>query len=492
MNKLKVKSKHLVLGLLMVVFGSYSAMANNIQVSNVSLVGQNTVDNYSMIKFDLSWDNSWRISTSPTNHDAAWIFIKYRRKIEKVWHHAKLHWVSGAGAADGHTEPSNSYIRSTDDNGGTSNGIMVRRKYTGQGTINFNNIKLRWDYGVDGLLDDDSVEVSVFAIEMVYVNFGSFYVGNNNNSGSFFKYPNFPSVYHITSESSKSLGNVAGNLDINSLSFPNGTTLPVAFPKGYNSFYCMKYEITQGQYVDFLNYLTVGQSDTRYMDKFGSDGNMIKLDNLTDTYSSLSPFVACNWTSRSDIFAYLDWAALRPMSELEYEKACRGPKPTLPNEFIWGTNFITSSNYTISSSNSNAAAISSGFSTTKGNAAWYATVNGPVRCGIFAANVNNIGRQSSGATYYGIMEMGGNVSEIVVNIAAANGRSFTRVNGDGILSVYGEANTTSWPVTGDGVGYRGGSWDDFYHFIQTSQRIEADLSPMYLIRKNDFGGRGVR
>lgn len=50
--------------------------ANNITVSNTNLTGQNTTDDYGMVQFDLSWDNSWRTSSEPNNWDAARVFVK--------------------------------------------------------------------------------------------------------------------------------------------------------------------------------------------------------------------------------------------------------------------------------------------------------------------------------------------------------------------------------------------------------------------------------
>ena len=67
--------------LLLVVVASLSVSttnANNIQVSNVAIVGQNTTDQFSFVRFDVSWDNSWRTSTLESNWDAAWIFVKIR------------------------------------------------------------------------------------------------------------------------------------------------------------------------------------------------------------------------------------------------------------------------------------------------------------------------------------------------------------------------------------------------------------------------------
>tara|TARA_R110000737_G_scaffold271306_2_gene278375 strand:- start:139 stop:354 length:216 start_codon:yes stop_codon:yes gene_type:complete len=50
--------------------------ANNIEISNISLTGQNTVDNHTLVQFDLTWENSWRINSGPSNYDGAWVFIK--------------------------------------------------------------------------------------------------------------------------------------------------------------------------------------------------------------------------------------------------------------------------------------------------------------------------------------------------------------------------------------------------------------------------------
>jgi len=76
--------KHVVSLLLICCLGlSASLMANNIAVSNVSTTGQNTSQgtnnsaNYTMVKFDVSWGNSWRTSSGPSNWDAAWVFVKF-------------------------------------------------------------------------------------------------------------------------------------------------------------------------------------------------------------------------------------------------------------------------------------------------------------------------------------------------------------------------------------------------------------------------------
>ena len=44
--------------------------------------------------------------------------------------------------------------------------------------------------------------------------------------------------------------------------------------------------------------------------------------------------------SLNDLLAYASWSGLRPMSELEYERACRAPFPQDPlaGEYPWNSN----------------------------------------------------------------------------------------------------------------------------------------------------------
>ena len=41
-----------------------------------------------------------------------------------------------------------------------------------------------------------------------------------------------------------------------------------------------------------------------------------------------------------NLCTYLDWAGLRPMTELEYEKICRGPSAPVAGEYAWGSTTI--------------------------------------------------------------------------------------------------------------------------------------------------------
>ena len=67
----------------------FSAKANNITVTNLTIKGQNSTNDNTYIQFDLNWDNSWRTTTGASNWDAAWVFVKFRIGAGG-WQHAYL------------------------------------------------------------------------------------------------------------------------------------------------------------------------------------------------------------------------------------------------------------------------------------------------------------------------------------------------------------------------------------------------------------------
>lgn len=214
--------------------------------------------------------------------------------------------------------------------------------------------------------------------------------------------------------------------------------------------------------------------------------------------------------------AYLDWSGLRPMTELEFEKACRGPMNPVPDEFAWGTTAIRS--WTSFTNIGGINEVPSGGyteSSTTGTTA-YRSVSGyfiPVRCGIFATASST--RIISGASYYGIMELSGSVFETTVAVGSVAGRSYTGNHGDGTLTSTGYANVDYWPgingnsnravanvvfggVTGctdyAGIGGRGGgSYDP--PWSPPSGFMPLRVSARYVATNNNqysIGFRGVR
>jgi hypothetical protein len=67
-----------LLSVLCAMMLSTAAWANDIAVSSIMLTGQNTSSDFTFVRFNLSWENSWRFATGPSNWDAAWVFVKFR------------------------------------------------------------------------------------------------------------------------------------------------------------------------------------------------------------------------------------------------------------------------------------------------------------------------------------------------------------------------------------------------------------------------------
>ena len=83
-----------------------------------------------------------------------------------------------------------------------------------------------------------------------------------------------------------------------------------------------------------------------------------------------------------------------------------------------------------------------------------------MRVGIFAASAVNPTRVETGGSYYGVMELSGNLYERVIGVGSPVNRAFTGLHGDGELLSSGNHNVTNWPAVGsEGAhAYRGGSW----------------------------------
>jgi hypothetical protein len=146
--------------------------ANNIQVSNTAIASSDTAQGYSMVEFDLSWDNSWRISVGPANWDAAWVFVKYEVNTGP-WQHAALNYVNGDN--DGHIVPSGYVVKGDSQQTNfpnTCNGVFIYRSVDGSGNVNLQDVQLRWNYVANRINSNDIVSIKVFAIEMVYVTQG--------------------------------------------------------------------------------------------------------------------------------------------------------------------------------------------------------------------------------------------------------------------------------------------------------------------------------
>lgn len=522
-----VLSMALFIFFLFLSFWLKPAFANNIAVENVSLTDKDTTNDTYDIQFDIAWDNSWFITGAPSataNWDAAWVFAKFSKSTDggatwSDWAHCTL-------LNTGSVAPTGSQM-SFGITGTAYKGVFIYRSSADSGSVNWDDAEIRWAYGTDGVGDTDTVKVKVLAIEMVYIPACSFYVGDGTSTTiqGQFEAATSGAAFQVTSEGALTLGGGgAGSLGNNNASgmstaddFNDSTsvTLPADFPKGYNAFYIMKYEISQGQYKEFLNTLTRTQQNSRTASQTAnyfvmsattsvSYRNGIRApasipsgaitfgcDFTSGTFnqSDDGEWIACNYLKWADVTAYADWAGLRPFSELEFEKAARGGQTPVANEYAWGTATIAGSAYTLSNSGANNEDIATNYSTSSGNASYSTTdgsIDGPLRCGIFAGNAANTGRTTAGGGYYGIMELSGNLWERPVTVGNTTGRLFTGLHGDGTLNSSGDADVTNWPGTGaTGSGFRGGGWYGGATRARVSDRYYAAGTAS---GRNDAGG----
>ncbi|MDD4295195.1 MAG: SUMF1/EgtB/PvdO family nonheme iron enzyme [Candidatus Omnitrophica bacterium] len=525
--------------------------ANNLAITDGEITAISTSSDTATIQFDIAWDNSWR---DATNYDAAWVFVKFHKDVSDgtAWSHVTLK-TSGTtpagfstgsdGDSDGGDTDAIEIVVPTD-----KTGCFIQRSSNNTGTLDRDSVQIVWDYSADSVSDAEieNVSLKIFGIEMCYIPESSFYLGDTESDYGQFEYETDGTTFQVTSEGSITLGgDVAGSLGNNNATgmstaddFNDSTsqTLPATFPKGYDDFYLMKYELSQGQYRDFLNTLTHTQQGTRVAatldgDEAGDfvmvveDGTLTARQTITAAFDPADPdndpytfgcdldddnivdeeddgeWIAMNYMSWMDGCAYADWAGLRPMTELEFEKACRGPLMPVADEYAWGTATIAASAYTLANSGEIDEEIDSNYSTVAGNALYTTTegsIDGPIRVGAFAGDTSNDGtRMVSGAGYYGNMELSGNLYERTVTLGNATGRAFLGTHGDGSLSSDGNATNPDWPgysageVTGaTGAGFRGGGWGNFAGNAQVSYRSSAAIT--HAGRSNHYGFRLVR
>lgn len=512
--------RNIIMAILVSLSAPVAVYANNLALQNLDVVSTNEAAQTMTFSFDLSQENSWKTTT---NNDAVWVFMKYSTDGGATWKHATM---AGNGINPaGFTAPDHFQIIVPAD----QKGFFFQRSDFGTGNVSAQGAQFVWDYRQDGLSTAVAQAANtvhkLFGIEMVYIPTGAFYAGDGNSSSDYRlkagSADNNP--WYIQSENAFSTTNTAtgGYYYVGTgVSGENATgdvfLIQSSFPKGYEDFYLMKYELTEGQWVSFFNTLSTAAKQNRDITSNNLGGknsqgvvrrNTIAWDasNPTSNATTSSPARSMSYISWPDVAAYAAWAGLRPMTELEFEKAARG-KDIAPvaDEYVWGNTSYTAvtggditpnadenGDETLQSA-ANLSRNALGFSTGDGRTGGLAEAqSGPLRAGIFAANSNN--RINSGAGFYGNMELSGNVAEPVVTIGRAQGRQFLGTHGSGELTTTsgyeGFASNTDWPGIDSvnanrgvrytaGIGYRGGDFASAnVRTFQTSARTYAASDP---------------
>lgn len=470
---------------------------------------QHNEDHY-LVTFDMCWENAWK---NEINCDGVYIFIKYKNKNKYGYHSAKM--LSSSKGEFDYTDKAPAGFEIT--NSPITTGIYVPNTRLGsflypvedcmERTMFLSGVKTPVE--MSGEIED----VQVFAIEMVYIPTGAFELGETidvekkalPSPNSFYTYGK-GGIYKVESEEPIAFGKEPGNLTCR-IDTPMGLqgedtfVIPAEYPKGYCFMWYMKYPLTEGQFVQFVNCLTRKQQIPHVMADITTD----KIEHfyaMTDTEEEIERCaVYCrkdgngteapikfftyakeremNIISFDDVIAFACFAGLRPISELEFEKAARGTAAAVPNEFAWGTSRIgrvfhfdgvdgSGSEKLIPvlegdlcncNFGANSAKLANQTYKSETGSGW----GGPISAGCFENSPIIAGyskRECTGASYYGVMELTGNLWEFLITVGNSAGRSFIPKHGTGELNEEGHSVISGWPSykTGEGGGVRGGAF----------------------------------
>jgi formylglycine-generating enzyme required for sulfatase activity len=457
----------LVLILLFITY-SIPSSASDIKIESVEWSRNNNNSPF-QIKFTISWNNAWR---TDKNFDAAWVFVKYESPSYHLtgYKHAKMVEANAATLINHVNGAPQATIDVTSDGVGAF--IFPSANYRGR-------VKWTIELTLDtAILSDPTFRpyeriINVYAIEMVHVPEGKFTIGDADTS-AYSSHAIFVSdgngrpagLKTIASEDepllvSKEKGALYYHVNHPQYQGDQKGTIPQEFPKGYHAYYVMKYETTQGLYAAFLNSIASGATFQRanFGGRFYYD-NRGTIRHEADRYIAGSPNRPCNFLSWDDGCAFADWAGLRPMTEFEFEKACRGPGAPGKKEFPWNTN---------------------------SKSALQRYVNDEQEL-VFGLELNESqlsdnNREKFGASFYWIFDLAGSLWERCITIGDSTGRAFRGTHGDGVLAPYGFASNADWPkgsTETSGFGFRGGG---FYEL----NMLYGGFNPHSPIAHRNFG-----
>lgn len=445
----------MIAGFLSFLVHSYG---NGLEIANVTPNAD-----YTSLSFDISWHNSWR--QSERFHDAVWVFVKYLPANGTQYLHGHVSGGTGGNGLEVVSQPD-------------SMGVFIRNVADFTGDIGPTTITL------DILLDQDLAihpDFKVYGLEMVYVPEGPFYLGDGDStslmvwsspemgldqSASFLYYP-FGKNHFIT--------HVYDSLPLITGPSSNPTGVAKEFPNGYNDFYCMKYPFTREMFAEYLNQLVISQQTEIFeyeyqlehkgnydypfgynqrqgiyvkRDSFNLAGGYLVVNELNDDgvynnfddgqniaasfkidYDVALNTDATNWPALKGYLSMLNWSGLRPMTELEFEKACRGPLYPVYREYAWGGTFPTG---LIPENITNGGQETENYSLSGGP-----FIGSAYRVGMFADDQDD--RLAAQASYWGIQDLSGNGFPILVSI---DNSTFTGEHGNGLATRF----PTDWAL----------------------------------------------
>ena len=448
--------------------------ANNVSVGAVAVSSAGATME---LKFSVSQENTFSTKTVTTPeesvNDAIWLFVKYSTSgVSGPWDHCTIEGTSAGGdASAGITTPS--------DKKGVFLTANANKSYFVSG-----GVTVRWLFTEDGLLaTPEDVRFKAFALEMVKVPEGAFYFANILAERT--KAPDLTGLGYPGT----------GDIYVESAADDLPTGASEGWPNGYGSFYVGKYEVSQKQYADFLNTIDPeGSSGATYYDStlYNTWEYYIKRDAgaaIGSRYYVTNDRgnAASNFISWDDMRTYLSWAALRPMTEMEFEKAARGgvSRATDVDDYPWGTTAPGGTTETKTGTNYDIYQYYANWYDNSNNTQGY---DGPYNVGHFLSGQDVNGgalartNEQTGASPYGIADLAGSVWEHLINCAYTT----TPNNGDGDTDFSDE----SWPAAASGKGLRGAGWGDDATDLRVSDRFNAGWTKTY--RTTSVGFRPAR
>ena len=444
-----------------------TALANDLRVETGALE-RTAGSGAPRVPVKVSWKNAWR---NARNYDAVWLFVKVRGGPTAPWRHARLASSSPGANSRLVCAPSTDRV-----------GTFCRASATHRGDMS-GDVVLELDPASlpENLRRSPALEARALGIEMVYVPDGPFSVGDTDTASvshsAFYRSTatgQHGGPFRITSEAAIRVAPEADALYYHSTAAQyegdRAGPVPAEFPKGTRAFYIMKYEILQGQYADFLN--MIGHYAASFRSPLGgidyaTERGSIRIDG--NAYVAEKPNRPANQMSWDDGTAFADWAGLRPMTELEFTKAARGPADPVASDYPWGT------------------------SSKAGLLRRVGPDDDLVQAGAAdESRLTDSTREALGASYYWVMDLAGSVWERAVTIGHPRGRAFRGTHGDGMLRDYGLATNDDWPL-GDheagGYGYRGGG-----HYERERERARSttarELNPHSPVEWRNYGSWG--
>jgi formylglycine-generating enzyme required for sulfatase activity len=406
------------------------------------------------VQLTVGWSNAWR---DDRNHDGAWIILRSDDpKLGPLRLAAVGHRCSGELRGE---------IAVSEDRCG----VFVALAESHRGDVEW-TIEL----ALAGAAPD---AVSAWTVGMVFIPAGAFELGDDHpdvlRHGAFHRRDESGAVagpLRITDESAMQVAKSPGALwyeaDRAGYHGDRGGPIPADWPKGTKAFWIMKHELTQGEYAAFLSALPTPWRTLRSpIGTKGEESSTCSLALDGERVVAASPLRPCNFVSWDDTCAWMDWMALRPMTEFEFEKAARGPARPVAGDYPWGSD----------SREKLERQVQRARDLTLASAAEEAALA-------------DDDRERFGASYYRVMDLSGSVWERVISVGHPRGRAFVGSHGDGVLTDAARATNPDWPATdasganADGIGFRGGA----EYFKATSPNDPTN--PQSRVATRTYGG----